>query len=106
MSSKQFDSKVKLNATAAIVGATLLRGCELWAPLAEGPAARIEVVHTRWLRQATDEFRVLEASRLTDAEVRITYAVPFTHAMIVCRRLAYLSSFGKASPFFTRPPSA
>ena len=77
-----------MNVTAALVDATLLHGSELWAPLAEGPAARIEAVHTRWLRKATGAFRPVEEDRLTDAEVRITYEAPSTHSLIVCRRLA------------------
>ena len=82
-----------MNATDAIVDATLLHGSELWALLAEGRAARIEVVHTRWLRKAAGEFRVLEDGRLTDAEVRST------HSLIASRRHAYLSSLGRSSHF-------
>ena len=99
LSSKQFDLPVKLQATAALVDATLLHGSELWAPLADGPAARIEAAHMRWLRKATNHFRSVEHGRLTDAEVCITYEVPSTYSLITRRRLAYLSSFGKASPF-------
>ena len=57
-------------------------------PLAEGIAGRIEAVHMRWLRQATGEFRAIEEDRKTDAEVRITYAIPSTNSMIACRRHA------------------
>ena len=53
LSSKQFCVKIKLQTTAALVDATLLHSCELWASLAEGPASRIEAVYKRWLRKAT-----------------------------------------------------
>ena len=52
-----------------------------------------------WLCKATGEFRSIEVDRKTDAEVRVTYEVPSTRSLIACRRLSYLSSFSKASPF-------
>ena len=76
LSSRQFDMCFKLQATAAFVDATLLHGSELWAPLAEGIAARIEAVHMHWFRKATGEFRVVKEGRLSDADVRITHEIP------------------------------
>ena len=99
LSPSQFDLALKLQSTAAFVDATLLSGSKLWPPLADGIASRVEALHMRWLRKATGEFRAIELYRKTDAEVRITFDVPSTNSLIACRRLSYLSSFGKASPF-------
>ena len=52
--------RIKLHAAAAFVDAALLHGSELWSPLADGIAGRVEAVHARWLRKATGEFGALE----------------------------------------------
>ena len=52
-----------------------------------------------WIRKASSEFRTSQGPNLTDEEVRAIYCTPSTCSSIACRRLRYLSSFGKASPF-------
>ena len=53
----------------------------------------------RWIRKARGEFRTLKGPILTDEEVRAIYCLASVASLIACRRLSYLSSFGKASPF-------
>ena len=99
ISSALFDVKLKIRATGAVVDSTLLRAGELWTALSLEAAQRIEAVHMRWLRKATGHFRAVAEDRMCDEEVRITYEVPSTRSLLLVRRLMYLASFRKASPF-------
>ena len=72
LSSIKFDLALKMQSTTAFVDATLLFGCKLWAPWAAGAAARVEAVHTRWLRKVTGEFQSVAEVRSSDQDARIT----------------------------------
>lgn len=79
---------------------TLLHNCELWTELATTAASRVEAVHMRWLRKATGAFRSAADLRCTvKGDLRVTDQVASTWSLIACRRLRYLSSFKKASPY-------
>ena len=67
-----------MQATAAVVDATLFYAGVLRPVLSLGTARRLEVVHMRWLRKATGEHRSVEQGRMSDAEVRVTYAIAST----------------------------
>ena len=99
ISSALFELKLKIRVTAAVVDSTLLHAGELWTALSFDAARRIEAVHMRWLRKATGHFRAIAEDRMCDEEVRITYQVPSTRSLLLVRRLTYLASFQKASPF-------
>ena len=99
LGSLQLPLETKILAATTLVDTVLLHASELWPPLAAGIAQKVKYVHTRWLRKATAEFRTSLEPNLTDEEVRSIYMLHSTNSLIACRRLRYLSSFGKACPF-------
>ena len=99
LSSALFDVKLKIRATGEVVDSTLLHASELWTALSIETAQRIEAIHMRWLRKATGHFRAVAEDRMCDEAVRITYVVSSNRSLLLTRRLMYLASFRKASPF-------
>ena len=98
-SSALFELKLKIRVTLAVVDSTLLHAGELWTALSLDAARRIEGVHMRWLRKATGHYRAIAGDRMCDEAVRVTYEVPSARSLLLVRRLTYLASLQKASPF-------